>query len=165
MPRILSFRGTQGEFSSHLSRIQLHYDRKQIITQESHRVCSYPLSRPHEKAVKITHCSLRWLSHHKELIDRTLPKLQGDLFWSRTYGHIDYCVYDSQGLEDTNAQCLTFWSSWTQRLWHGLVAWADTMVRLPLSHNCHIRQTDGFVCSVYHWELWGVPVICSFSET
>lgn len=67
-----------------------------------------PFSRPHEKAVKITHCSLRWLSQHKELIDRTLSKLHGALFWSRTYVHIDYCVYDSQGLQDTNAQCLTF---------------------------------------------------------
>ena len=104
MTSFVSFHGTQGEFCSHLSPIP---GNRSLCKSHTEFAITSLFPRPHEKTVKITHCSLRWLSQHKELIDRTLPKLHGALCWPRTYVHIDYCVYDSQGLKDTNAECPT----------------------------------------------------------
>ena len=80
------------------------------------RLLFFLLLRPHEQSVKIIQCLCKILSQAKKVIDRTPPKIHGALRCPRTYIPIDYCVYDSQGLEKSSAECHTCLSKLLQRL-------------------------------------------------
>lgn len=93
-----------------------------------------PLPRHHEQSWEVIPCLHRSLSRAKKLIEQKLPELLVALRWPRSYVHIDYCMGDCQGLEDTRAEPHLFEQVATEvdRLFH-----------------CHLWQTtSSLVCSV-----------------